>query len=124
MRSCFCLMAVASLLFAGFGFAHLGNATAPDDPPTISDIMKEVMKPGMLRKAMNGEATDEEKIQILDVLITLTEHEPPQGEADAWKARTTQLMTDYAKFLVGREGAAEALRTSSNCKSCHNEFKP
>ncbi|MGI9519915.1 MAG: hypothetical protein ACR2NP_22870 [Pirellulaceae bacterium] len=124
MRACFCLFAVTCLVFAGFGFAHIGHVPPPDDPPAIGDVMNDVMKPGLLRKAMGGEATDEEKLQILDMFIALTEHEPPQGDAEAWKARTTQLMTDYAKLLVGREGAVDALQTSSNCKSCHDVFKP
>lgn len=121
-----CLLAVASLLFVGLGFAP---GFAPTDPPanddaTISDVMNEAMKGGLLRKSMGDEGTAEDKLRVLDLLISLSENDPPQGDADEWKAMTQKALTDYARFMVGREGAAELVQASTNCKACHDKFKP
>ena len=118
-----CLAAIASLMFAGLGLAPVADPPAKDDA-TISDVMNDVMKGGLLRKAMSGSASDEEKMKVLDMFISLAESDAPQGDADEWRAMTQKVLTDYAKVLVGREDAGKALRASTNCKACHDKFKP
>jgi Tfp pilus assembly protein PilF len=86
--------------------------------------MTKVMKGGALKKVMAGDASNEEKMMVLDMFISLSESEAPKGDAAEWKAQTGQVMNNYAKFLVGREGAAEALKAATNCKACHDKFKP
>ncbi len=116
-------LVIGSLLLAGFGFAPLDEPSSPDDV-AIKDVMQQVMKGGMLKKVMSGNASDEEKLIVLDMFISLSESEALQGDADEWKDQTGAVMTSYAKFLVGREGADEALKAATNCKACHDKFKP
>ena len=118
-----CFAVVAGLLFTGLGLAPVADPPARDDA-SISDVMNDVMKGGLLRKAMTDQASDEEKMKILDMLISLSESEAPQGDADEWNAMTQKVLTDYAKMLVGREDAGKALKASTNCKACHDKFKP
>ncbi len=117
------LSIVAGLLFTGFGFAP-GAEPPPRDDVEIKDVMQEVMKGGLLRKAMKDDASLEDRMRVLDMFVSLSESEALKGDADEWNAATSDVLTSYAKFLVGREGGAEAVKAATNCKSCHDRFKP
>ncbi len=117
------LLAVAAV-FVGSGFARFHNETkSAEDPKPIKAVMKEAMKSGLAKKVAGGEATDEEKMQVLNLLIDLVENEAPKGDETEWKMMAGTAMMNAAKVVVGREGAEEALGAAIDCKSCHDKFK-
>src|SRR5437899_2930082 len=82
-----------------FAFALLldGNVQGGDkDKITIKLVMQKAMKGGLCGKVASGKADDAEKKQLVEYFTALTKLEPPKGEADAWKTRTTALL-DAAK---------------------------
>lgn len=85
--------------------------------------MKEAMKSGLAKKVADGEATDEEKMKFLDMMIDLVANEPPKGDDTEWKMMAGPVMMNAAKVVVGREDGAESLKKSMDCKACHDIFK-
>ena len=75
-------------------------------------------------KVLEGNATPEEKQQLLDFYISLAENEPPKGEKQAWHDKTRAVVLGAAMIVVGRENGADALRKATVCAACHKDHKP
>ena len=90
---------------------------------TIKQIMKDGLKGGLAKKVVGGEATDKEKIQLLDYAIALYETKPKKGEAASWTKLTGNLVTAAAKVAIDPKAGTEALGKAVNCKACHNVHK-
>ena len=90
---------------------------------TIKQIMKDGLKGGLAKKVVGGEATDKEKIQLLDYAIALYETKPKKGEAASWTKLTGNLVTAAAKVAIDPKTDTEALGKAVNCKACHNVHK-
>lgn len=101
------------------------QATPPDDAEpkhTIKEVMQ-AMKKGLLKKVVSGEATAEEKTQLLDYYISLVENTPKKGDANSWHKLAGDAAKAAAKVVVGREGATDELKAATNCKACHDVHK-
>ena len=124
------------LLLVVIGFGLLQAVGLAQDPErakpkhAIKDVMRgaHVAPEGggksLRDRVLAGEATDEEKHQLLDFYISLVENEPPRGEAVEFHKKTGAVALAAAKVLVGREGAENELRAATNCAACHREHKP
>jgi mono/diheme cytochrome c family protein len=75
-------------------------------------------------RVIAGDASDDEKKQLLDLYISLVENEPPRGDADEFMKKAGAVAKAAAKIVVGREGAGEELTRAANCAACHREHKP
>lgn len=120
-------------LCAMFAFAaSLAAVFAADDHdhPHAKHSIKQVMneankgKDSLLQKVTGGNASDAEKIKLLDYYISMVESKPKKGEMDSWHNLAGRAVTAAAKVAVGREGAEEELKASTNCKACHSKHKP
>jgi hypothetical protein len=78
----------------------------------------------LLARVTGGNASDDEKHQLLDFYISLVENDPPRGEKEAFHAKTGAVVLAAAKVLVGREGATDDLKKATNCAACHRDHKP
>lgn len=116
-----CLAVVAGATLAPFARADEEEAKPKH---TIKDVMKEAMKGGLLKKVTGGDASAEEKNQLLDLFISMVENKPPKGEMESWHNLAGASALAAAKVVVGREGAVEELKAATNCKACHSEHKP
>ena len=90
---------------------------------TIKQIMKDGLKGGLAKKVVGGEATDKEKIQLLDYAIALYETKPKKGDPASWTKLTGNLVTAAAKVAIDPKVGTEALGKAVNCKACHNVHK-
>lgn len=103
------------------------NVEAKKPKHTVKQVMGKAMAPKgdkLNKKVLSGEATDAEKLELLDLYISLTENDAPHGDADSWKKFTNAAALAAAKVAVGREGAMDELKTATNCKKCHDAHKP
>ena len=92
---------------------------------TIKQVMKEALKGNALnKKVLSGDATDKEKLQLLDMYISLVESEPPKGDEASWQKFAGSAALAAAKVAVGREGAEVELKAATNCAACHKAHKP
>lgn len=101
-----------------------GIAFSADEPPnqpkhTIKDVMQKVHKEGLLKKVLDGQASSEEKLALLDHYISLLENKPPKGDMDSWHELAGKATLASAKVVVGREGAPAELKNATSCVACH-----
>ena len=93
------------------------------DKVTIKQVMKKAHQPAkkgedsLLTKVTGGTASAAEKKELTELYVALSKNEPPKGEADAWKTKTT------AMIEASKGSDADALKKASDCKACHGEFK-
>jgi hypothetical protein len=105
---------------------------ADEDKPkyTIKEVMKGAHTPAaegqkpLVQIVLGGDATPEQKQQLLDFYISLAENNPPKGDKEAWAKQTAPVVLGAAMVVVGRENAADVLKKATNCAACHKEFKP
>ena len=114
-------IAIVAMLLLGFSHANSFNA----EKKTIKEVMKAGMagNTSLLKKVLSGDASAEEKMKLLDLLIDLVENDAPKGDETEWKMMAGMSMLTAAKVVAGREGAIDELKKATDCKSCHDKFK-
>ena len=90
---------------------------------TTKEVMKTAMKGGLLKKVAAGDASDEEKKQLHEMLVALSKNQPKKGDAESWKELTGALVKAGKAAVDGDADAAELLKKASNCKACHDKHK-
>ncbi len=85
--------------------------------------MKVGFKGGLLKKVAGGDASDDEKQKLHEMLVALGKNKVEKGDAESWKKLTSALVKASKDVLEGKDGAGEALQKASNCKACHNIHK-
>jgi hypothetical protein len=128
MRNCFSLRNLsAGLLGVGLLTGSLVGLVRADEPATTKHTIKEAMKAGhkggLLKKILDGEATQEEKQLMLDFYISMVESKPEKGELSSWHLLAGNGALAAAKVVVGREDGIESLKAATNCKACHDVHK-
>lgn len=117
-----------------FGLIHTivraaENAEKAEPKHAIEDVMHGAHlapegEKSLRDRVLEGQASAEDKQQLLDLYISLAENKPPKGEAEAWQDKTGAVILAAAKIVVGREGGADDLRKATNCAACHKDHKP
>ena len=79
--------------------------------------MEKGMKSGLLRNVISGQATSEQRQELLGLLQSLAQNRPPKGSAENWRVRTTKM------YQAAQAGDYAALKDSSRCLTCHKEHK-
>lgn len=120
---------VAAVSISSIAIAEApNNKEEPKKPKhTVKQVMAKSMSPKgdqLTKKVLGGKATDEEKLALLDLFVSLTENEAPKGDAASWKTFTTTAAIAAAKVAVGRDGAIDELKAATNCKKCHDAHRP
>jgi hypothetical protein len=112
------LIAILSLVLV------LGTNDAQEKPKhTIPQVMAKAHKSGLYKKVAGGKASDAEKQELVELYTSLSKNEPPQGDAKAWKERTTALLDAAKGAAKGDEKAAASLTKLANCAACHKMHK-
>lgn len=124
LRGYCALLGVAGILAASV------QAVAQDEAPpakpkyTIKQVMEDAHKAGLLKKVLAGEASQEDKLNLLDHYVSLTENEPPRGDVEDWQEKVNAVVVAAAKVTVGRDDGTALLKKVTNCVACHREHKP
>ena len=122
-RSIWFVVAVLSAALTFGVFAHAQDAK-PKPKHTIKDVMKKALKGPLNKKVAGGKASAEEKLELLDMYISMVENEAPKGDAASWQMFAGRAALAAAKVAVGREGAEKELKAATNCAKCHKAHKP
>ena len=77
-------------------------------------------KPSLVQKAVDGTATPDEIKSLLGYCQELAKAKPPKGEQKDWDQRCSSMVSAVEAIGKGDKSAAAKLKTSSNCKECHN----
>jgi hypothetical protein len=113
--------AVAAFAVAGL----VGFGAAEEEKPkyTIKQVMGAAHKEGLLKKVVSGQASDDEKKQLLELYSALGHNKPPRGDAADWKKRTDGMVAAAKDVTTGKEGAEKKLGKTVDCKGCHQLHK-
>lgn len=106
-------------LILACGFLSASAALADD--LTISDIMKKAHKEGLLKRVQPGDASAEDRQQLLEFYQALAKLKPPKGDQSGWDERTAA-MIGAAQAAV--DGDVSKLKSAVNCRDCHNYHRP
>lgn len=118
------LSAVASLCVA-VSLISVQAAEKAKTKYSMDDIMKKGMKGdnSLLKKTMEGTASDADKKLLLEYVKDLASHHPEKGDEASWKAKTAALIAATQKVVDGDKTAVPKLKEASNCKACHSVHK-
>lgn len=107
----------------GVGVSRAQDAEETKPKYEIKQVMQQAHRDKLLNKVRDGEATQEEKVKLLDLYISLTESKPPKGEAASWSAKTNAAVVAAAKAVAGRKDASASLMKAVNCGACHRAHR-
>jgi hypothetical protein len=117
-----------SLWAVALGFAVVGGFTLADDKDKpkhdIKAVMKTAMKGGLCKKVGDGQASDAEKKELLELFEALGKNKPPKGDQKAWDEKTKALVEGAKAAVDGKSDAADKLKKAANCGACHKDHKP
>jgi hypothetical protein len=96
-----------------------------DDPKyTISDVMQQGHKGGLLNKVVSGKASADDAKELLSMYQSMAKQKPPAGDIDSWKKKTEALVAATQQYVDGDKGkGSAALKKASNCQACHTAHK-
>ena len=118
------VMMLASAVSLG-GWAQEKDEEEKKKPKyTIKEVMAKAHKSGLFKKVAAGEATDEEKKELLELYVALAENEPPQGDLEGWKAHTKVLVAAAQAAVDDDEEAGDQILKGANCARCHKVYQP
>jgi hypothetical protein len=115
-----------AVVVVGFGWVAVSLTTGAEDAKpkhTIKEVMKEAHKGGLMKKVVKGEASAEEKAQLVGLYEALAANKPPKGEEGSWKEKTAALIAHAKDAAAGKEGAGAALEKAASCMGCHSVHK-
>jgi len=90
---------------------------------SINEVMKLAHKDGLLKKIATGKGNEEDKKQLVVLYKAMAKNKPPVGEEESWKEKSKALIEAAEAAVEGKEGYAEMLSRTSNCKACHDVHK-
>jgi hypothetical protein len=122
MRTTTCMTAAIVL-----GLLACKNETPADGSDKAKHTIKEVMalahKSGLMKKAVLGTATDDERKNLTELYVDLAKNEPTKGSAESWKEKTTALVKAARDVEARKPGAGVAFRRAVDCDTCHKDHK-
>lgn len=119
---------MCAVLVAFVGITLVANLGARADDKEakeikIKDVMQKCMKGGLCKKVASGEASDEEKAQLVVMFKAMSVAKPPKGDAESWKEKTAALVKGAEAAKAGDANAGKLLMAAANCKACHSVHK-
>ncbi len=113
---------VLSLAFVAMSVARAAEERSKPKH-TIKQVMNDAHKGGLLKKVLDGQASQEEKLVLLDHYISLVECTPPKGDMGSWQQLAGKVALASAKVAVDRDGALPELKAATACAACHDQHK-
>lgn len=120
-------VAVALYFVAGSALVWAQDGDGEREPKySIEEVMEQAHagEDSLLAKVADGKASAEEKVQLLDLYLSMLENDPPVGDAAAFHEKANEAVAAVARVVVGRDGAEGELKRAVNCAACHKEHKP
>lgn len=116
---------LAAGAIAVFSLAFLLESNQAGDKAkySISEVMLEAHKGGLMKKVAGGKANDDERKQLVGYYKALSQNMPPKGGAESWKKLTGALVKASEAAATGDADAAKTLTKLANCAGCHKKHK-
>ncbi|HMO34701.1 MAG TPA: hypothetical protein PKA06_01535 [Gemmatales bacterium] len=95
-----------------------------DEPKyTTKEVMNKAHKGGLLKKVLDGKASDAEKAKLVEYYESMPEQKPNQGDEAAYKKLCENLVAAAKSAQKGEDGWKNKLQKATNCKTCHDAHK-
>jgi surface antigen len=113
------VLIVGAVAIFGLAVAYDSDVCGGGKEPKykIKEVMAKAMKGGLCGKVAKGEASAEEKKELIELFTALAANKPPKGEEASWKEKTEALL----KAAKADDG--KALKKAANCAGCHAAHK-
>jgi hypothetical protein len=117
-----------NLLLVAIFIANTTNLYADDGSPkyTVEEIMKAVFKgeDSAGKRVSKGKGTQADYDKLVEYLSSLPLNDPPQGDADGWKQKTTAVLNAAVALKEGKAEALVQFNAAVNCQACHRIYRP
>jgi hypothetical protein len=92
----------------------------------IATVMKNAFKgdTSLYKTVASGKASEADARKLAAYVKTLTENEPPRGDAESWNKKTAALKRAVDLLANGNKQAMMEVQKAGNCRSCHTAHKP
>jgi cytochrome c553 len=113
----------------GLAFLIAGSAVALVSDETPKYTVKEVMKKAhngrnsLFNRVKSGQASDEEKAQLVDYYESLPLGMPKKGSPAGYKKMAEDLLAAATAVKNGEPNGIAKLSKAGNCMACHNIYK-
>jgi len=98
--------------------------TGTDGKMTIKQVMQKAEKKGGLYdKVKEGNASTEEKEQLVGMFVALSQQTPRKGTPESWQEKTTALVEAAKGVAHGDAGAMDNLKKANDCMACHSAHR-
>ncbi len=119
----------AAVLGVAFGLCVTGLIAADGQSNPIKDAMQKYHKAPkgtdpVCKRAGAGQATKEEVKGMLAAYQAMASAKPPQGDEAVWKTKVAALVKATEALDKGAADGPAQYKAASNCKACHEEFRP
>lgn len=112
------LVALLAIVGTTVGFV------AEDAKYTTKEVMNKAQKGGLMKKVLEGKASDAEKAKLVEYYEALPQHAPNKGDAGAYKKLTENMVVAAKAAQKGEDGWKQKLqKAAANCKACHDQYK-
>ena len=124
-------LTLIAAVFAIASIAQSAHHEGSEMPIDIHDIMEKGLKDdrragtvGLKTKVLKGEATVDEKKDLLAMFLSLEKFKVEKGDQEAFDAKADALTDAMIGVMAGVDGSLAKLEDAVNCKACHSEHKP
>ena len=117
-------MRYAAGVAGALAVAFLLGAAVQDKPKSIKEVMAQHKKDQLLDKVKGGKGTDDDAKKLVTFYEALVTFKAPQGDEKSWKDKTEALLAAAKEVAEKKAGAADKLKTASDCKACHSVHRP
>ena len=102
----------------------LGEDATPK--PSIKDIMKADNKgdDSIVKQIIAGKGTQQQVDKLITDYKLLCELQPPRGDKDSWKNKTTALLEATEGLKLDDKASIAKFKTAVSCRECHSVHKP
>lgn len=103
-----------------------GSLIAAEPKYSIDEVMKKLHKPkndNVFSRVVAGKGTPEERKMVAEYYESMTLAKPEKGDAKQWQELTGKIFAAAKAAEGGDAKALAALKTATNCKTCHDAFR-
>jgi hypothetical protein len=92
---------------------------------SIKDVMAlHKGKESFLANILAGKGSDDDLKKLVSAYEVMAAQKPPMGDEAAWKTLTAAALGAAKEVQAKKDGALDKLKAATNCKACHEPFKP
>ena len=92
---------------------------------SIKDVMAlHKGKESFLANILAGKGSDDDLKKLVSAYEVMAAQKPPMGDEANWKTLTAAALTAAKDAQAKKDGALDRLKAATNCKACHEPFKP